>query len=93
MTEPEEFQDSEPGDQHENYVKWKAANPNGFVANVLPNRPAMLHRSSCAHLSGPHQTPADSKSYTTNRKICSTDLAVLKAKVGEAAQECVSCKP
>ena len=91
-----EFHDDRSGDQHEDYERWKAANPNGFVLNVMSSNQGMLHRSHCRHLAGQHQTPANHMSRTSRLKLCSTSRLTLTSEAENRlmkVESCESCKP
>jgi hypothetical protein len=84
------FKDNEPGDQHEAFVEWMNRHPSGFVLNKRPGKPALLHRTKCRHLHGPHQVPEEGQSLTRRLKACSNHAAELSAW---ARKQHISVKP
>jgi hypothetical protein len=91
-----EFRDDEAG-----YLRWIAANPDGFVLNVRrtpdPNY-VVLHRATCGSIS----TPRGPGAYTCRayRKICADDMHELQFAAGKEgrrdgsfSRRCGVCNP
>ena len=101
MNEIEGYEIFDSGDAP--FLNWMQGNPDGFVLNteMSPNsRYAMLHCSSCFHISG------YSKNYSPDAftehgyiKICSNDPSVLESWLkefrprAEQLEQCQSCNP
>jgi hypothetical protein len=88
-----EFRDEDRG-----YLDWIAANPDGFVINVLRNlnpSTARLHHAHCHTVSG--YNPAGGAWIGTYSKVCSLDLVELdawaSAHVGGPITRCGICQP
>ena len=92
----QEFKDQEPGDQHEAFERWKEAHPTGFILNQRSQQQAILHRSPCIHLRGPHQRPEKGQSLTHTLKLCSDDRVELTTEAARGSwtvENCESCRP
>jgi len=101
MNEIEDFEIFDSGDAP--FLKWMQGNPDGFVINTeqSPNSSyAMLHRSSCFHISG--YTKNYSRDAFTEHgyiKICSNESSVLESWLKEyrpragKLEQCKSCNP
>lgn len=86
-------------DDDESYVNWLAANPDGYVANILRSHSASsarLHRSTCRTISGqnPHGGPWTAAKYV---KFCAKQLSELDEwavrQLGQPIPVCKICCP
>ena len=88
-----EFIDDDPG-----YIRWLAANPQGFVVNTYrqPNPSYLiLHLATCRTIA---RTPARGKRWTFDyAKVCAQDPAELRRwareRVGGTLVSCGICNP
>jgi hypothetical protein len=85
----EHFENYADIDAHTRLMDWIEANPHGFVLNWGS---MVMHKSSCAKLHGPHQTPDEGASLTRERKSCSTTKQDL-LDLAPGISSCGSCKP
>jgi hypothetical protein len=77
--------------------RWLAEHPDGYVLNAYapPSLSyAMIHRSTCRHISG---TPARGTRWTAdNTKVCATSVTALLAfasDLGGTPERCQTCAP
>jgi hypothetical protein len=77
----------------EGFARWRADHPGGYVVNVYPGGPLVLHRAACSLLRGTGFAQGRS---TTQPKACAPDRGELEAWVsarGRPAIRCGICKP
>lgn len=88
----QKFHDTEETSDHDKFVRWMDANPDGFFLNYKSPSNLMLHRVHCDHLDFKEKV-----SLTSNKKLCSTNREELEAWVRERSAQklryCSHCKP
>ncbi|KUI31609.1 hypothetical protein AU196_10660 [Mycobacterium sp. IS-1742] len=92
-----EFRDDN-GDRDDDFLAWLAANPGGYVINILRSYSvsgARLHRASCRTING--QNPGGGKWIGQYAKVCAPDPAEIDQwavdRLGEPIVRCGICHP
>jgi hypothetical protein len=74
------------------YTEWRATHPDGYVVNVRPDGPLLLHRATCRHL---RQTGlGKGRSPTSLPKACGTERGELEdwaRSGGRMPLPCTNC--
>jgi hypothetical protein len=75
---------------HDRYVQWLRAHPDGYVLQFNQVTDIKLHRASCRWIGGSGATPPRGRIWTTYRKQCSDSRRALAAI---STQHCRFCNP